>query len=216
MNSASVKRVYCGNGYDEEGAYLILDQIDREPTIRHRVRPLNCHIELRRMKARYCIGRYDIDTFRDDPCPHRAKLSDSGDVCPDCFGAIGFNPAFYNARDRISEKQARYNQQPHVVYLAWFGAGIFKVGISSRARAMHRLLGQGTRTAAILAELSNADAARNIEAQAVKHPGIRETLRISLKIVGLEVPMVWRDAAKEIVPGRLPGSIHTARILSAA
>ncbi|HLO76003.1 MAG TPA: DUF2797 domain-containing protein [Magnetospirillum sp.] len=156
-------------------------------------------MSLRRMKARYCVGRYDLDTFKDESCPLRAKLTGPDDVCPDCFRAIGFNPAFYNARDRISDKQLRYNRLPHVVYLAWFGPGILKVGISSRPRAMHRLLGQGARAAAIIAEASNAEAARAIEAKAVKHPGIRETVRTAQKIAGFEVPMVWPDAVREMM-----------------
>src|SRR5690349_6321107 len=82
-------------------------------------------------------------------CPDQVMIDKKFDVCPTCQQRTGFNPAFYHASS-VSSQQEERNLEPHLLYLAHFGKGIVKVGISHAARNRSRLLEQGARSAIVL------------------------------------------------------------------
>jgi len=125
-----------------------------------------------------CVGRYDLITSIHEPCPHRSTVGDTETHCFDCERAIGFAPAFYNLpMERISEQQKQYNKLPHVVYLAWFGPSILKVGISSKERRYDRWLEQGAIGAVVLFQTADAYVARKLEETVSTQFRFREIVR---------------------------------------
>ncbi|HWZ65526.1 MAG TPA: DUF2797 domain-containing protein [Patescibacteria group bacterium] len=129
---------------------------------------------------RLCVGWHDLETSRSYPCPDQVDVSDQYDQCHHCRHKTGFNPAFYNSAN-ISEQQQARNRLPHSLYLAHFGPGMVKVGISWAGRGIARLLDQGARSAIILKTYPNAEVARQYEAKIAKLPGIAETLQVRAK-----------------------------------
>lgn len=172
--------VLAGYGFDDEGPYLKLNDIDRGESARFPVRGRT--FSLRRLPRRRCVGRFDLATFQESVCPLGVELpADSKEtMCPACIEATGFNPSFYYA-DFISPQQRAYNQTPHFVYLAYFSPQHVKAGISSERRGIERLLEQGARAARVVGRFANADEARALEAALCAQPGVLETMRASLK-----------------------------------
>ncbi len=80
---------------------------------------------------RTCVGA------RGHPCPVRAGVSgrSTGARCEEC---ARLDRAHSVAADTIAD-----DPQPYRVYLAWFGPGLVKVGITAYARGSARLLEQG-------------------------------------------------------------------------
>jgi hypothetical protein len=136
---------------------------------------------------RYCVGWHDIKTGQSYLCKATATVDSRYDQCAACQQRTGFNPAFYHASSVSPQQEAR-NQQPHVVYLAHFGKGMIKVGISHAARGNARLLEQGARSALILTTASSALIARAYEAQIASLPGIAESLQQRTKTAALTTP----------------------------
>lgn len=133
---------------------------------------------------RYCVGWGDLATGETAVCPDAIALDDKYEQCPGCQKRTGFNPAFYHAAS-VSEKQQARNQEPHTLYLAHFGPGITKVGISHARRGNRRLLEQGARCAVILDTFPTALIARQYEARIAALPGISETVQLQKKIASL-------------------------------
>ncbi|WP_371477798.1 DUF2797 domain-containing protein [Kitasatospora sp. NBC_00315] len=71
------------------------------------------------------------------PCPYDAAVEPSGRAsqCPSCQGA---DPGLMLARDQILDDGRTYR-----LYLAWFGTGVVKVGLTAEQRGTARLLEQG-------------------------------------------------------------------------
>ena len=128
------------------------------------------------MTTRYCNGWRDITSGDRHICPTNNVVDAKYEQCAACQKRTGFNPAFYHASS-VSEQQEARNLQPHILYLAHFGPGVIKVGISHAGRGNSRLLEQGARTALILETFSTAHTARQYEAKIAKIPGIVETLQ---------------------------------------
>ena len=192
--------VLAGYGFDDEGPYLKLNDIDRGESARFPVQGRTFSLRrlprrrcvgfavrgktftLRRLARRLCTGRFDLQTNESVVCPLDVELlPDSKETaCPACLEATGFNPSFYYA-DFISPQQRAYNQTPHFVYLAYFSPQHVKAGISSERRGIERLLEQGARAACVVGRFANADEARALEAALCAQPGVLETMRASLK-----------------------------------
>lgn len=172
--------VLAGHGFDEQGPYLLLNDLDAVSQERLHVRGRT--FTLRRTARRFCVGRFDLQTFEKSVCPLRVELlSDAKDImCLACAEATGFNPSFYYA-DYVSPQQRAYNLTPHFVYLAYFSPQHVKAGISSTTRGIERLLEQGARAARVVGRFPNADKARALEAALCAQDGILETMRASLK-----------------------------------
>jgi hypothetical protein len=146
---------------------------------------------------RFCVGWHDIRTGKSYVCPDGLTVNEKYDQCATCQQRTGFNPAFYHATT-VSPQQEEFNLEPHILYLAHFGRGIIKVGISRAARQHSRLLEQGARSAVILDTFPTAHIARQYEAQIAALPGIAETLQIRKKISALTEPYSINDAVEEL------------------
>ncbi|MFG3038542.1 DUF2797 domain-containing protein [Streptomyces sp. NPDC048330] len=98
-----------------------------------RVSPLGYGQELafRAVGVRRCPGA------RGNPCPLEAAVPGraTGGRCPEC---ARLDRAHSVAADTVAD-----DPQPYRVYLAWFGPGMTKVGITAEARGETRLLEQG-------------------------------------------------------------------------
>ena len=161
--------------------------------------PLGQTLTLRFDKTkRFCVGWRDITTGERFACPDKLTVEDKYEQCPACQKRTGFNPAFYNTTN-VSQQQEARNLQPHILYLAHFGKGIVKVGISHAARGNSRLLEQGARSAIILEEFSSAHIARQYEAKIASIEGIAETLLLQKKISALSQSYDAAAAATELL-----------------
>lgn len=158
--------ILSGYGYDNEaGAFLVVDDRSCIPTLRTCLPIRDRVFTIREQSQRFCVGNYDLKTFRSTPCPDRALPQEKTKECSACAWTNGFNPSFYNvSRDQLSPQQRFYNERPHQVYLAYFGTGVIKVGISNAERMRTRLLEQGARMAVIVCLTSDAYEARSVEA----------------------------------------------------
>jgi hypothetical protein len=164
--------------------------------------PLNKTLTLQfDMRQRYCIGWGNIGTSERFSCPDHHEIDSKYEQCPACQQRTGFNPAFYHATT-ISKQQEERNQQPHILYLAHFGKGIVKVGISFAGRGNSRLLEQGARSALILDTLPTALIARQYEAQIASLPDIAETIQLRKKIASFNLPYDKMSAQQELLAQR--------------
>lgn len=195
-------RLLAGYGCNERGPYLVLDDLEREPWTRELYFVRGQLFTLERQGERHCTGRHELASGRSTPCPERTRLHDPAhEQCSPCFNATGFNPAFYNAV-HISEQQRQRNREPHVVYLVSFGPGALKVGMTFAPRRLSRLLEQGARHGAVIAELPDADAARALEAAIARDFGVAESLRSARKrqlLAAAASPEVARRELAEMI-----------------
>jgi hypothetical protein len=150
---------------------------------------------------RFCTGWHDLATGKSAPCPDKATLPKEYSQCMHCQRKTGFNPAFYNASS-VSEQQQARNATPHFLYLAHFGPGVIKVGISWSNRGVRRLLDQGARSALIIKEYGSATLARQYEAKVAKLEGIIETLQAKAKYSLLTRPYDAEAGMRELIAAR--------------
>ncbi len=146
---------------------------------------------------RYCTGWRDITAGTRHACPDKNVVAEKYEQCPACQKRTGFNPAFYHATSVSTQQEAR-NQEPHFLYLAHFGPGTVKVGISHAARGRSRLLEQGARSALVLDTFPTAHVARSYEAKIAALPGIVETVQLRKKIAELSRHYDEKAAAEEL------------------
>ena len=93
---------------------------------------------------RRCTGAWAVTARR--PCPARAEIPASGTSaqCPACAQA---DPGLRIARDAALGDDGR----EYRLYLAWFGPGLTKIGLTAADRGRDRLLEQGAITFTMLA-----------------------------------------------------------------
>jgi len=149
------------------------------------------------MSQRFCIGWRDITNGERAACPNQLTVNAKYEQCPACQKRTGFNPAFYHAASVSPQQEAR-NSEPHLVYLAHFGTGVIKVGISHSKRRRSRLLEQGARTAIILGEFSTAHIARHYEKQIASLDGISEMIQLRKKSALLATEYDREGARREL------------------
>ncbi|MBB1563796.1 DUF2797 domain-containing protein [Candidatus Saccharibacteria bacterium] len=147
--------------------------------------------------TKYCTGWVDFDNHSSQVCPDSATVDGKYENCLKCRDRTGFNPAFYNA-DSVSAQQEKINQNPHLVYLAYFAPGVIKVGISQEERGIRRLLEQGARLALKLETFSSALIARQYEAKIARLDGIMETVAASKKLELIKHPLDTAAAEKTL------------------
>lgn len=155
---------------------------------------------------RHCTGWRDITSGERFSCPDHQQIDSKYEQCAACQQRTGFNPAFYHAKSVSPQQEAR-NSEPHILYLAHFGEGIIKVGISHAKRGRARLLEQGARTAIILDELSSAHIARHYEAKIAALSGFLETVQLRKKADLLSRPYDRDVAIRELLAAK--ASIET-------
>jgi hypothetical protein len=176
------KYILSGINFSDNGPQLVLDAVPPKKTERIRFSVWDKNFTLIRYKRRFCIGRYSLDTFEDWPCPFQSTVDINNRECPACINFNGFVPAFYRlSPTSLSSQQRRYNERPHVVYLAHFGGDKIKVGIANTQRVRIRLMEQGARVAQIIAYCDSAYQARSIEAKVSEKEGISEVVHIRTK-----------------------------------
>jgi uncharacterized protein DUF2797 len=189
--------VLAGYGCSERGPYLVLDGLDHVPWKRQHIAVRGRTFTLEASAERHCTGRYDLSSGEASACPIRSTPLDNADQCSACFSATGFNPAFYHAA-HVSSQQRRRNRQPHVVYLASFGVGTLKVGITHAPRRLSRLLEQGARLGAVIASFEDADRARELEAMIASNFEVSESVRAARKRHLLGAPFAPHVARLEL------------------
>lgn len=165
--------------------------------------------------TRHCVGWRDITTGERFVCPDSSVVDSKYEQCAGCQKRTGFNPAFYHAASVSPQQEAR-NNQPHILYLAYFGGDLIKVGISHAARGHNRLLEQGARMAIVLDTFPTAMIARQYEAKIAALPGIAETVATRQKIATLSTVC---DSAKLLavqqqVMEALSVDLHHSDVLS--
>ena len=174
--------IFSGYSYDETGPYFIFYDDEMQKYKKQYLNKKSFTIE--KLSERYCVGAYNLSTLSYSPCPkkHKLDLNSKINLCTECNNKVGFNPAFYNAK-KISPQQLKYNETPHIVYLAYFSPSHIKSGIASKRRFPLRLLEQGARAAFILKTFPNAYLARELEARLCGNGyGILERLTSSQKL----------------------------------
>lgn len=134
--------------------------------------------------TKYCAGWYDIENHVNHPCSAHEVVDLAHDNCFTCRKKTDFNPAFYNTI-HISDKQARYNNCPHSVYIAYFGNGIAKAGIMSDSRGMDRIYEQGALLYVIIGSYPNATVAHNLEARLISK-GLKNSVTKKQKLLVYE------------------------------
>jgi hypothetical protein len=149
------------------------------------------------LSQRFCTGWRDMTTGERYTCPDKQSVQPKYEQCPACQKRTGFNPAFYHATS-VSPQQETRNLEPHILYLAHFGSGVIKVGISHAKRGYARLLEQGARTALILGELPTAHIARQYEAQIASLPGVVESIQLRKKMTLALTPYDLTQAEQEL------------------
>lgn len=189
-------------GFGSHGPLFVLDEVGRSGTRRKQWHLLQERFTLSWSEERYCIGRFDLSTYESEPCPTSARITEKSNRCKDCEYSSGFNPSFYNvARHQISPQQAAYNARPHAVYLAYFGRGLLKVGISSEDRNRTRLLEQGALAASIIARFANAYEAREFEERISRTAVLREIVQAAAKRRALLAGSISEDLTAELTSG---------------
>jgi len=174
------KYLFSGKRFRKDGPHLLFDQLDSSDRVEMPL--IGREFTMQRLKRRMCIGRYDLLTSVHECCPNHSTVDERNVHCRMCEQAIGFVPAFYNIpREQIPHQQQLYNKLPHVVYLAWFGPGMLKVGISSRERRYDRWLEQGVIGATVVFNAADAYVARELEATVSAQFGYREVMKSSDK-----------------------------------
>lgn len=195
---ASDPTLLSGYGCDERGPFLVLDPLGDAGGARQILRVRGAVFTFMCGEERHCVGRHDLETGRSVPCPQRVAFGASAhEQCMDCFAATGFNPAFYNA-PRISDQQRRRNLEPHIVYVVSFGPGALKVGMAYAPRRLARLLEQGARLGAVVAQLPDANRARELEASIARDFDVSESVRAARKRQLLAAPLSLRAAREEL------------------
>lgn len=86
---------------------------------------------------RRCTGAWLAGAAERTPCPHHAVIAPDGAAvqCPACQSV---DRGLALARDQILDDGRTY-----LLYLAWFGDGLLKVGLTAEQRGDSRLLEQG-------------------------------------------------------------------------
>lgn len=193
------KYILAGYGFDNITPYLLLDSFFNGKSKRLKFSFQDQLFSLIRFKGRYCIGRYDLKTFDSSPCPEKAALSEKNNTCINCFRAIGFNPAFYNrSSEELSPQQKEYNEQPHNVYLAYFGLKTIKVGIAHYKRTLTRWCEQGARAATVIKKCYNAYEARDMESIVERKLNLPDAINSNTKRKFLNEPFNFHNAVIEL------------------
>ena len=148
--------------------------------------------------TKYCTGWANFENHCGQACPEQAIAETKYENCTKCRDRRGFNPAFYHANS-VSARQEKINQNPHLVYLAYFAPGVIKVGISQEKRGIRRLLEQGARLALKLETFASALIARQYEAKIASLSGIMETVAASKKLGLIRRPLNAAAAERALV-----------------
>lgn len=187
------------NHYPTHGPCLQLDDTANQPATRQWIPISRQYIHIKLLKKKYCTGRYDIATRTSICCPAQKEVIGKQTQCHACSQPKAFNPAFYRVSpDQLSLQQQAYNLQPHVVYLAYFGKQVIKVGIAHAKRIPTRWLEQGARAALVLQKMEDAYTARSLEERIHNMYNIPERMSSLQKERYLALPYHFTGASIEL------------------
>jgi len=146
--------------------------------------PARGKIKLKKLNRKFCVGYYDLNELQEYPCPQNKDLSNTKfKNCWNCQKRTGFRSCLgcsgYSCVTD-NEKAKKFCQNPHFVYLVYFGQDIYKVGTAVEPRGIQRLLEQGASYSCFWAK-ADGRIARRIEYYIGKQ-GIKKQLNIEQKI----------------------------------
>lgn len=198
---AETRLVFSRATFPKGEACLVFDRFEATGSRRIVWKVLGETLTLKSASELYCTGRYELSTFESFPCPDAAKVLDGKSAtCYACFQFNAFNPSFYNLPvTALSHKQRLYNSQPHVVYLAAFGPGMVKVGISHHQRIYDRWCEQGALAAAIIGRAPDAYTAREMEVWCGDKAKLPEQVNKNRKIEMLSKSFVIEELKENIL-----------------
>lgn len=150
--------------------YLVLEDENRKFSKFLLSKDMPLTISIDNPEVRRCTGWYDILTHTHHPCEKNCVVDSRYDACYECRQKTDFNPAFYNTTN-ISTAQTKYNEQPHSVYIAYFGGGIAKSGMTADSRGLQRLYEQGALLYYLVGSFDDATKAHNVEDKLI-HEGL--------------------------------------------
>jgi Protein of unknown function (DUF2797) len=152
---------------------------------------------------RRCTGIWLADSRRRRFCPYRAEVPRSGGAAQ-CAACAAADPGRRLARDQTLDRRT------FGLYLAWFGPGLVKVGITAADRGIDRLAEQGALAFTWLAHGPHP-AARAAE-QAATTAGVADRIGRKAKIAGWSQPADpdMRREQLAAVHGRLADTINLA------
>lgn len=142
------------------------------------------NVSLKKLDQKFCIGYYDLDRFQEYPCPQNKNLTNTKfKNCWNCQKRTGFRNCLgcsgYSCTTD-NENAKKFCQNPHFVYMVYFGQNIYKVGTAIENRSTQRLLEQGASYSCFWAK-SDGRIARRIEYYIGKQ-GIKTQLSSERKI----------------------------------
>ena len=126
---------------------------------------------------RHCIGVWIPMTATRTPCPARSVVAGTG-RSGQCRSCQDLDPGRKLARDGVVVDDRFYG-----VYLAWFGPGLLKIGITAAERGHNRLAEQGALLFTWLAR-GRLSAARRIEITAAAGGQVRDRFTRRVKHSG--------------------------------
>ncbi len=124
---------------------------------------------------RRCVGAWLAGATERTACPHHATVPPDGGAtqCPACQSV---DRGLALARDQILDDGRTY-----MLYLAWFGEGLLKVGLTAEQRGDSRLLEQGALAYAFTAR-GSLPAVRRAELTVSASGMARERFKARLKV----------------------------------
>lgn len=183
-------------GFDNTGQPFVDVEVDGKIS-RHLIMGQELALQFG-MSTRHCTGWVDFENRRQEPCSDHTTVEGKYEQCIKCRNLTGFNPAFYHAAT-VSKQQESINQKPHFVYLAYFGPGLIKVGISQESRGIRRILEQGAKAAIKLDTFPSALVARQYEAKIAALENVAENVTSSKKLSLLKEPLDEASAINELL-----------------
>jgi len=135
---------------------------------------------------RYCVGSYELGTYKHIPCESNSILQ-TGKACKKCENINGFKSCLFCRGDKCFTSNVDvlcYCNQSHYIYLAYFPDEIIKVGTAHSLRKEDRLIEQGALYRLFIAEVPTGKLARKIEA-AISQLGYKSAVTSKYKIKNL-------------------------------
>jgi hypothetical protein len=134
-------------------------------------------------ESRHCLGYFMFENLTGSrvPCPNRAEVK-TGKQCDRCRYLEGFSTVHQHNGpiDHLPAQIQDYIAQPHLLYIACFGAGQSKVGTAALSRRNARLYEQGAILARIIAHSPDGLHVRQLE-RAVAASGLKQSMNSSAK-----------------------------------
>lgn len=137
---------------EKNEAFLLLRNLENNEFVKKK---FGKRINLIKEDKKLCLGYHDYITKEYHPCDKNMDMTGSKfDRCFSCNGLDGFSTCLYckgvDCKASVEDVIA-YCNEPHVVYLTYFGQDKFKVGTTSYKRRYERLLEQGASKSLIIA-----------------------------------------------------------------